>query len=82
MCWRVTIVGTQVRHIQNSNAEKPKKAATSYCSFQVAKVFGMQLSPVMMNQNMESIYSTVILIDKIVFNAVRDIFEYKVSYNH
>ena len=62
MCWRVTIVGTQVRHIQNSNAEETKKAAASYCSFQVAKVFGMQLKPVMMNQNMGSIYSTFLFI--------------------
>ena len=30
MCWRVTIVGTQVRHIQNSNAEETKKAAASF----------------------------------------------------
>ena len=25
MCWRVTIVGTQIRHIQNSNAEEIKR---------------------------------------------------------
>ena len=62
MCWRVTIVGTQVRHIQNFNAEETKKAAASYCSFQVVKLFGMQSNPVIMNQNMESIYSTFLFI--------------------